>query len=368
MGSSTIKKIKVLHVVGGMNRAGAETFVMNLLRKIDKENFDFEFLYFTKKDCHYDDEITKLGGRIHRIDLNNSVFQIFKLIDFFSTNNFNVIHSHVLFKNYIFILAAFVAKIKIRIAHSHNTSDRSSNKLIGKLYHGFAKIILHFFANYKVACGTKAAKFLFPFSKNVFIVNNGIDLNISQEKFNSDIFSEYLDSGKEIILLQVGRLEKVKNIEFSIRFVKFLKERRYEIKFFILGQGSLENDLRVQVENLELQKDVHFLGVRSNVIEYMKNADVLLMPSLHEGFPVVLIEAQSIGLNCILSDLIPKEVDLELGLLKFVSLEKMQLWEEKLSSLNSKEVIGIDKCSIKLKKLGFDIEHNVNILKNIYYA
>ena len=52
---------RILHIVGGMDRAGAETMIMNLFRKIDREKYQFDFVYFRSTKCDYDDEILELG-------------------------------------------------------------------------------------------------------------------------------------------------------------------------------------------------------------------------------------------------------------------------------------------------------------------
>lgn len=357
-----IKKIKVLQVVGGMDRAGAETFVMNLFRNINKDKYDFNFLYFTDKKCDYDDEILSLNGKIHRIKLINFFSNIINLIRFFKKERFDVVHSHVLFKNYLFILAAYFSGVKIRIAHSHNTSDKNSNSFIGKLYHSFSKIIIFIFSNKKVACGIQASSFLFPYSKDVFIVNNGIELL----KDNSIKIEHKLSNSKTIKLIQVGRIEQVKNIEFSILFCNYLISKGYKVEFDILGQGSLEDQLRQKVRELKLENNVNFLGVQSDVRSYMQQSDILLMPSFHEGFPVVLIEAQSVGLNCLISSNISQEVDLGLGLIYFNNLQSFENWECDLIKIKEKAKVSISECNQTLKMKGFDIEYNMRIIEGIY--
>lgn len=357
-----IKKIKVLQVVGGMDRAGAETFVMNLFRNIDKSKYDFNFLYFTDKKCDYDDEILSLDGKIHRIKLFNFFSNVTRLVQFFKEEKFDVVHSHVLFKNYLFVLVAYISGVKIRIAHSHNTSDKNSNSLIGKLYHSFSKIMIFIFSNKKVACGIQASSFLFPYSKDVFIVNNGIELLTEDSLQNIDNSS----NNKTTKLIQVGRIEHVKNIEFSILFCNYLISKGYQVELNILGQGSLESRLKQKVIELKLEGKVNFLGIQSDVRSFMLQSNILLMPSFHEGFPVVLIEAQSVGLNCLISSNISQEVDLGLGLIYFNNLQTFDNWEQDFIKILEKERVTISKCNEILKLKGFDIEYNMKIIANIY--
>ena len=123
---------RILHVVGGMDRAGAETMLMNLYRKLDRNNFQFDFVYFRERKCDYDDEILALGGRIFRVSMGGNpisrTFRLKKLIQ--KEAPFHAVHCHMLFSNALHILAAYYAKIDMRISHSHNTSDVNSKSKV----------------------------------------------------------------------------------------------------------------------------------------------------------------------------------------------------------------------------------------------
>src|SRR5690606_16765613 len=111
-------------------------------------------------------------------------------------------------------------------------------------------------------------------------------------------------------IIQVGRLQVVKNHGYSLLIAKKLKDKNIPFKMFFVGQGELYKDLKEQVIKDKLINEVVILGLRSDIPQLMAGADVMLMPSLSEGFPVVLVEAQSVGIPSLVSDTVSPEVDL----------------------------------------------------------
>ena len=166
-------------------------------------------------------------------------------------------------------------------------------------------------------------------------------------------------------IIQVGRLNKVKNHAFSLEIAKRLKEQDVSFTFFIVGQGPFQDIIKKNIQDYGLEENVFLLGVRNDVPNLMAGADVMLMPSLHEGFPVVLVESQAIGLSSIISDKIAHEVDLNLGLIQFKSLENLETWVE--NSINFQiPVVSRNEIFNTLQVSGFDVRKNAQDLLNFY--
>lgn len=358
---------RILHIVGGMDRAGAETMIMNLYRNIDRTQFQFDFLYFMDKKCDYDDEIIALGGKIILISETNPIKRTIKIYSFLKNNKeYQIIHSHTLFNTGFNLLAAKLAGANNRIAHSHNTSDNTiSNIFVKSIYHTFSKSLLKKLSTTKIACGVEASKFLFDNEKSEILLN-GIDIDQYHQIATIDqdyIRSHYSISTETKIILQVGRLQTVKNHKFSLDIMKGLKETGVDFKFFIIGQGNLENELKSKVEQLGLKNHVIFTGIRSDVPQLMAGADIMLMPSFHEGFPVVLVESQAIGLPTIVSDKVSQEVDLGLNLIQFTSLDNINSWINNIVKEKKKNIISNKTI---LKEKGFDVKSNATWLQQLY--
>ncbi|WP_298535120.1 glycosyltransferase [uncultured Algibacter sp.] len=365
---------RILQVVGTMDRAGAETMIMSLYRAIDRSEYQFDFVYFTERPCSFDDEILKLGGKIYRISEKKSkttisrTYRLYKIIK--KNKPFHAVHCHQLFSNAFHLTAAYFSGIKQRIAHSHNTSDINSETLIGKFYQGFARKIINTLATDFISCGYEAGKFLFYPKRDVLFIPNAVNvkkfLNVKQLKTENFFNIPSITPGT-LILSQIGRLMPVKNVEFTINFAEYLKNCKVDFHLFFAGSGRLEKSLKALVIEKKLDKNITFLGVRSDVEKILANSDALLMPSFHEGFPVILVECQTSGTPALISNRISNEVDLGMNLISFCSLEdSFEVWFNNLNKLIKTKALNSDKRHEILKKKGFDIDFSVKLLEKIY--
>lgn len=359
---------RVLHIVGKMDRAGAETMLMNLYRHIDRDKIQFDFITFTNEAGDYDAEIIELGGRIIPVIANNPIERMLKLQRFLKQSpEYNIVHAHMLLSNAFHLLAAKGAGVKHCISHSHNTSN-SQSSVVKKLYENWALITNRKLATQKIACGKLAAEYLFGSKKDVWLLPNAVDVRKIIEvadKSRNYISQKFDDNGLKIV--QVGRLNEVKNHKFSLEVMEELKKRKIDFTLYIIGKGPLEDELKQQVKDKLLVGNIKFLSVRTDITELMASADYMIMPSLHEGFPVVLVESQAAGLNAILSDQVSSEVDLGLGLVDFLSLDSVEIWVDSL--LKSKTTKPTEQqIANALKQHGFDAATNAQELTQKYLS
>lgn len=362
---------RILHIVGKMDRAGAETMVMNLYRAIDRNKFQFDFLSFSNKKGDFDDEIESLGGKIYRITEKNPFKRMMLTTQLLKQNpQWETVHCHTLFSNGFHIYAAYKAGVKQRISHSHNTSDLSKNKWIATIYQFISRKVQQRYSTDFVACGVAAAKFLFPDKNDVLVIPNSIDTqnfaNIAEQNA-SYLKNEFGLDEQTKVILQLGRLNRVKNHAFSFEIVKELKNRAIDFKFFIAGQGELKDELLKLVKQKGLEKEVVFLGLRTDVAELLAGSDLMLMPSLHEGFPVVLVESQASGTPALIADTISSEVDLGVNAVTFMSLNSPASdWTNRMIDIFDQKCMLKDERIRKLKDQGFDIYTNAKKLEEIY--
>lgn len=366
---------RIIHIVGSMNRAGAETMIMNLYRQLDCEKFQFDFLYFTDKKCDYDEEIIEKGGKIHRLFSGNpNVLK--RYIKYYSllknTKEIDCVHSHMNINNSLYLFIAYLAKKKVRVSHSHGTEGKYHQSFIRRAFKFFSFGFIKKYATKYVACGEAAGKYLYPKvdSSKIDLLLNAIDVQkfSNSRKVNRSYIGNLLKIDKNtLILSQVGRLIEVKNHDFSIRFLKYLKDKGTEFHYVVVGDGELMENLQEKIETQGLKENVSFLGVRSDVPELFSGSDIVLMPSLHEGFPVVLVESQAIGVPSLISDTISSEVDLGLDLVEFASLDDdFSVWEEKLLKMINQEEVKANLILDVLTEKGFSIIGSVKKLEKIY--
>lgn len=364
---------RVLHVVKIMNHGGAETMIMNFYRNIDRNKIQFDFLCMDLSNGEYYEEIKKMGGNIYIVDAPEksrikNLIQIFKLIKRIKKKeNLVAVHSHISFYSGYVNFVAWLAGIKIRISHSHTTSDLRKIGNIRKIYNGFSRLLISMFSNVKLACGEKAGKYLYK-SNKFEIINNGIDLdaftNVSNENVNS--LKRELNIEKDSLIIgNVARIEEVKNQQFLISIAKALILKKIKFKIVIVGNGSLLQKLIIKISKENLEKYFIFTGLRTDINIFMNLFDVFFMPSLYEGFPLVVAEALAGNNICYLSDTISNETNVIESYINYFNLNDSpdKIVERMLKSIENKDKVNVKKI---LKNKGFSIKDTTNKISNIY--
>lgn len=318
-------KIKVLNVIGALNTGGAETMLVNILRTINRNKFDIYFLCYSDEKFDYEDEVNELGGKIIRIKslqklgLIRFMREIERVINEYGID---VVHCHTYFNSAFAVLAAKRCGVKIIAVHSHNTKPDNHFSIVKSIYFALSRRIICKNATHRIACGEDAGRAMFG-GRDFFIFNNGImpEKYAYSEKSRNKIREELkIDKGIKIVG-HVGRFSEQKNHEFILEIFNKLHERDNNYKLLLVGQGHLMPKIREIVSGYGLEESVCFLGLRKDVGEIYSAMDVFLFPSLFEGLPLTLIEAQTSGVPIVASDVIDRGADLTKSI-KFLSLTK----------------------------------------------
>ncbi|TYS10174.1 glycosyltransferase family 1 protein [Bacillus subtilis] len=366
---------RVLHVLSGMNRGGAETMVMNLYRKMDKSKVQFDFLTYRNDPCAFDEEILSLGGRLFyvpSIGQSNPLTFVRNVRHTITENGpFSAVHAHTDFQTGFIALAARLAGVPVRVCHSHNTSWKTGFNWKDRLQLMVFRRLILANATALCACGEDAGRFLFGPSnmERVHLLPNGIDLDLfapnvqwaDEEKTARGIAADRL------IIGHVARFHEVKNHAFLLKLAAHLKDRGVRFQLVLAGDGPLREKMEEEARRQNLLSDVLFLGTENNIHELMRTFDVFVMPSLYEGLPVVLVEAQASGLPCIISDTITEKVDVGLGLVTRLNLsEPIGIWAETIARAAAAGRPKRELIKETLAELGYDAQQNVGALLNVY--
>lgn len=358
---------RILHIVGAMDRAGAETMIMNLYREMDHSKYQFDFVYFGVKTCDFDEEILRLGGRIFQLSSQNPLGRFIQLLKVLFKEQWRVVHSHTLFSSGIHLLAARLAGVEKRICHSHSANSTLTASLAGRIYKWVMIRLIPWVATDHLACGYAAAKNLFPGRKDVTILPNSIDIDHFIDVEESDLESTVRRNEKSLIILQVGRLTDVKNHLRSIQIAQALKYQNIDFKMLFVGNGPNYAAIDDQICNGNLEKNVTLLGLREDIMSLMAVADVLLMPSLYEGFPVVLVESQAAGLPAVISNSISREVDLGIHLVEFMNLEDTsESWAAQIIAVSKRTKVDPAERRRAIESNGFSAKLNADVLASYY--
>ena len=316
--------IRVAHIIGKWLGGGVEAVVMNYYRHIDRTKIQFDFLCDEDSTNIPYEEIEQLGGRVILIPPYQKVFKYQKeLIRIFKENNYKIVHSHINTLSVFPLRAAKKAGVKVRIAHSHSTTNKKEWKknLLKQVLRPFSKV----YATDYMCCSELAGRWLFGDkaydSKKVYLLNNAIDLD--KFKYNESLRKkkrkELNIKDDTLVIGHIGRFVPVKNHDFLLEIFNELHEKNKNSILILAGQGPLMDSVKDKVKKLKLEDNVKFLGQRDDVAELYQAFDVFLLPSLYEGLPVVGVEAQASGLLCYFSNNMTKEAKV-LDITKFMSL------------------------------------------------
>ena len=368
-----MKTFRVLHILSGMNHGGAEAMIMNYYRNIDRNKIQFDFLLTSSKKGAYFDEVESLGGKIYIISpltLRTMHLYLRDLNKFFKYyREYIIVHSHTSSKSVFPLLIAKINNIPVRVCHSHNSKSEGGFK--GIIRH-LLKFPLKFIATDFFACGEKAAVWLYGRSyvkkQNVKIISNAIDskkylFDIEKRK---DVRKKFNIENK-LVIGHIGRFNLQKNHDFLIDIFYEINKKYPDSVLMIIGDGELRKEIEKKIDTRMLNDYVILTGPRNDVHELLQAMDIFIFPSLYEGLPVSVIEAQASGLNCILSDCITKEADVT-DLISYVSLEECsEKWAEKaIDIINSVNCINRIKYNEILCSSPFEINESSKILENFY--
>ena len=251
--------------------------------------------------------------------------------------------------------------VPVRIAHSHNANQDRNLKYPIKLW--YRRSIPQYATNL-FACGKDAGDWMFsgaPYQ----IVNNAIDATAyTYDPEKRTELRQKLDLRDELTIGHVGRFNPQKNHPFLLDIFASLLEKEPNAVLLLVGGGEDMPKMQAKAQALDIAKHVRFLGVRSDVADLMQAMDVFVFPSLYEGLPVTMVEAQSAGLPCLISDKIPPECIITKGLVDILPLSAgTETWSEKL--LEKRDTPRTD-CRAEIAAHGFDITAEAVKLQEFY--
>lgn len=373
------QKKRILHLFGSMNCGGAETMLMNIYRNMDMSGIHFDFLVHSQKKGYYDDEIVARGGQIYYIPSQGKIGiwrYLCCLRKFFKEYGSAVIvHSHLDWQGGIIALGAKAAGVKRIIVHSHASSWMMNEKLKYRMVLWLQKFCIFCCATDFWACSQAAADFLFyeKFLKkrHVQFIPNAINVErymAITEADRSDVRNLIGASVSTLVIGHVGSISPVKNQSFLVDIAACLKSREVDFKMVFVGRGDshYEAELKQKIKDLRLEEYIVFLGHRDDIAKVMSAFDVFAFPSIFEGLGMVVIEAQASGLPCIISEGVPKQADMGLGLVVQAKHKDIGQWTSFIIDARNSRCLDkkeIDNC---LSQRGYNIKESTNQVKDLY--
>lgn len=361
--------VRVLQIFYGMDCGGAENMIMNLYRGIDRTKVQFDFVVHTEKKCFFDDEILALGGRIYHAPEYKVVnhFYYKKWWRNFLKNHeeYKIIHGHM------YSIAPIYLKVAknhglITIIHSHSTSETFNIK---ELVKSCLRLKAKNSADHLFACSAVAGEWLYGRDcanrKNYVLLKNAIDT----DKYSFDenvrkIIREELKISDKFVVGHVGSFGIPKNHTYLLDVFKRISLDRDDAILLLVGDGNLRAEIENKIKELDIEDKVIMTGVRSDVDKLMQAMDCFVFPSLYEGLPVTVIEAQAAGLSCFISDTITEEVSITDLVERLPINVTPNCWSNKI--LEKMQSYKREDMKQKIIDAGYAIKQTANWLTDFY--
>ncbi len=369
------KKICILQ--NGLARGGTDTFVVNLCRGLDYDKYDITVVNPSnkKESLVREPEVLKIGARIiHTSPLTgfmSKIKHLWMLYGILKKEKFDVFQTNIDLFNGPQLLIAWLAGVPVRCCHSHNTMQQKSliqgMTIAVGIYQKVMKWMCWTFSNRRTGCSEDAMDFLFTDKdwhqdRYPIVINNGIDIEHFRRPIDIEEKKREIGLTAKYNIITIGRIIPQKNPLFIARVFSELSKMRDDVDFVWVGIGDKEEECREIFRRNNCLRRVHFLGLRSDVNEILKSCDLFFMPSAFEGLGIVIVEAQVAGLQCLVSDVVPKES--ECGAVEYMSLSKTEKeWAQMICNMIDRK---ISLCVDEKKIQEFSIEYMVAQMEKVF--
>jgi len=303
-------KTKLLFVIDNLEFGGGERVFLQLALGLSDQ---FEILVASMPGGSFSEGLKKQGTTFFNIDMTRRVSfkPIRRLINIIRNERITLIHSQGL-------RADFFARIAGRIAKSPYILSTVAMPLEGFDISFARKRIYSFFDRFSeryvdrfIVISDELKKFLIDKHKippeKIFKIYNGIELNEyhpdNSDKSSMKIRKEFGIDKDEFLIAGIGRLVWQKGFEYLIDAVPRVTKQIAKIKFLIVGEGPLKNRLKEKRKKLRIEDKIIFTGFKSDIKEILSSIDILVMPSLREGFPMVTLEAMAMAKPIVATDI-----------------------------------------------------------------
>lgn len=358
-------KMRILEVCTvPTEKSGIPNVIFNLMSQMDKTSVEMGYVAINEPPLFYRNKLKELGVSLHVISrkIKSPISYIRNLSRVAS--GYDVIHVHGNSATMLLeMVAAKIAGVPVRSTHSHSSSCLM--KGIDRL----ARPFFYHLCNLNLACSIKAGEWLYR-KRPYKVIRNGIRTSRYQFSENDRRrVRDRLNLNNKVVIGNVANFDYAKNHAYLLRIFQALLKDLPECVLLLVGEGERKEKLLEEARALGIGDNVIFTGSVDNPWEYMSAMDVIVMPSLYEGFPLTLIEEQANGLSCVVSEGISHEVDLT-GNLRFIPLDSgVEIWKKGIISILKKN--GHDSASSQnsissIKNSGYDIKEAASELIDIF--
>lgn len=359
----TMKKILIVITTAFVPTGGLTTVMLNYYRNMDKSSLKIDFCSTNKAEKSLIEELHSNGSEYYQLPPRKHIISYFNsLVNL--CRNYYVVHVNANSATAsLELLCAYCSGVKVRLVHNHNS--RTNHKIINSLLLPFYK---HLYTQ-AIACSNEAGEWLYG-KGNFIILNNAIDLN--KYTFRSDVRKRMRNSfgfkDDEIIIGNVGKLVEAKNHLFQIEVFNYYHKQKPNSKLILVGEGPLRPSIEDKIKVLKLEDSVILAGLRYDVPDILQALDIFLFPSIYEGMPLSVVEAQATGLPCFVSSNVTSLVNIGKDVFQISLSMGADKWSKTILNFKS-DTNRLDRCHQNrtlITEAGYNIVKEAKTLRSIY--
>lgn len=359
------KPKRILHILAALDSGGVANFIMNIYRRIDRNHYQFDFALTSGEPSLMDEEAKSLGARLFYFERSKSLTDNLEHILKTESDIYGV-HSHVFFYSGLMLKTAKKCGVEFRLAHAHNAHTGEKRSLPRLAYEAAMRHMIRCNATVLLGCSEKACRYVF--GENIMsdaraaVLPDGIDCDrfaFSAES-RERVRKEYGIEDK-FVVGHVGHFNPAKNHEKILGVFAELCKERPNSALLLTGDGELEGEIRTLADNLGISDKTVFTGAMSDVEKAYMAMDVFLFPSRYEGFGMAMIEAQTTGLACVASDVVPEDTDADGRTVYLPLSDSNDTWAKAILTAPPRDISSAAKVKEK-----FDVNSVAKTLEKIY--
>ena len=351
-----MKKIRIAYCLVGLD-GGVGNFILNYLDHFDLSDYEVRIVAHDCSSDIYREEYERRGFKVINVRSKRKSI-IGNLVDLYrAIDGCNIVHAHMTLTNVFPLFIAWICGIKVRICHSH----LAEKKTFKSRFLSFVSVI---FATDLCACGVKAGEYMYG-KKEFKVIPNGIDLEIFRYKktVRDEERRKYKIDNNTFVIGNVGRFTYQKNQKFILDVFRKLQTIMSDSKLVLIGEGEDYDTIKKTSREYDIYNNVIFLEAINDVANKLNLFDLFILPSRFEGFPISLLEAQAVGLPCIISDSISEEVVINDNVIRASLDESTDEWVQRILEMKK---MGKHRNNLKIIERGFEINDCAKKL-DLYY-
>jgi glycosyltransferase involved in cell wall biosynthesis len=358
-----MKRILVIITTAFTATGGLASVMLNYYRSLDKKGVQIDFASTNTITPDLNDEIQKNGSKYYQLPKRKNIIRYWKAVKCLS-RNYDVVHLHANSSTAVIELsAAKNAGVPKRIHHNH--TSKTQHPFINALLH---PMFMHSFTD-AIACSQLAGDWLFG-KNNYKILRNAI--NIAKFEYNNDarvlIRNEFGIKEEDFVVGHIGKFMDAKNHEFLIKVFAEYHLKHPNSKLLLVGDGEWRSKVESWVADSGCADSIILAGLRSDIPAIVQAMDIFVFPSIYEGMPLTVLEAQASGLPCLISSNVTNDVNIGQDVKMKDLTDGVKDWADSIDSFDyalSREVRCHNNYEL-ITKAGYNIENEANELLKIY--